>query len=142
MKRALSIAMLALLICSTALAQDQTAKQEAAKKSAEAWLKLTDSGDYAASWQEAASFFQSKLSKADWDAALKKVRTPLGAASNRTLLSAMYLTEVPGAPKGEYVVITYKTDFAASGTLIEQLTPMLDKDGKWRVSGYFIKPQE
>jgi opacity protein-like surface antigen len=142
MKRMLSTAMLALLMCSTAFAQDQTAKKESAKHAALSWLALVDRGDYGASWQEASSFFQSKISKADWETALKQVRTPLGAAGSRTLLVAEFQTDLPGAPKGEYVVIQYKTEFAGSRQLVETITPMLDKDGKWRVSGYFVKPAQ
>jgi hypothetical protein len=142
MNRMLSIAMLALLLCPAVFAQDQTAKQEAAKQAAQSWLALVDRGDYGPSWQEAASFFQSKISKADWEKALQQVRAPLGAASSRTLLGAEYLSDLPNAPKGEYVIIQYKAELASGGSFIETITPMLDKDGKWRVSGYFIKPAQ
>ncbi len=49
------------------------------------------------------------------------------------------MTSLPGAPDGEYVVISYETSFTNKKSAIETVTPMLDKDGKWRVSGYFIK---
>jgi hypothetical protein len=142
MNRMLSVAMLALLLCSVSFAQDEAAKREAAQLSARSWLALVDRGDYGQSWQEAASFFQSKISKADWEKALQQVRAPLGAAGSRTLMGALYQTDVPNAPKGEYVIIQYKAEFANGGSFIETITPMLDKDGKWRVSGYFIKPAQ
>jgi hypothetical protein len=142
MNRILSIAMLALLLCPAVFAQDLIAKQEAAKQAAQSWLALVDRGDYGQSWQDAASFFQSKISKADWEKALQQVRAPLGAASSRKLLGALYQTELPNAPKGEYVIIQYKAEFASGGSFIETITPLLDKDGKWRVSGYFIKPAQ
>jgi len=44
---------------------------------------------------------------------------------------------LPGAPDGEYVVIQYETQFEHH-TPAETVTPMLDKDGAWKVSGYFI----
>jgi hypothetical protein len=50
-----------------------------------------------------------------------------------------YKTSLPGAPDGEYVVIQFGTSFENKKTAIETVTPMLDKDGKWRVSGYYIK---
>jgi Protein of unknown function (DUF4019) len=142
MKRTISIAMLSLLLCSVALAQDETAKREAAEKAAQSWLALTDHGDYGQSWEDAASLFKSKVSKTDWENALKQVRAPLGAPGNRTLTGSMYQTDLPNAPKGEYVVIQYKTSFAGSGPVIETITPMLDNDRKWRVSGYFLKPSQ
>jgi len=140
MNRKVSLALMALLLCSTALAQDVAAKREAAEQTARSWLALVDHGDYGQSWQEAASLFQSKITKADWEKALNQARAPLGAAGNRTLMGSMYQTDLPNVPKGEYVVIQYKTAFTGSGPVIETVTPMLDKDGKWRVSGYFVKP--
>ncbi len=49
------------------------------------------------------------------------------------------MTSLPGAPDGEYVVIQYNTEFENKKVAIETITPMLDDDGKWRVSGYYIK---
>lgn len=57
----------------------------------------------------------------------------------RKLTAAQYLTEVPDAPKGEYVMIQFNTSFANKKSVVETVTPMLDKDGKWRVIVYFIK---
>jgi hypothetical protein len=49
------------------------------------------------------------------------------------------MTSLAGAPDGEYVVIQYETSFENKKSSIETVTPMLDKDGKWRVSGYYVK---
>lgn len=49
------------------------------------------------------------------------------------------MTSLPGAPDGKYVVIQYDTSFENKKAAVETVTPMLDKDGKWRVSGYYIK---
>ncbi len=54
-------------------------------------------------------------------------------------MSKLYATSLPGAPKGQYVVVQYKTSFANKPSAIETITPMLEKDKKWRVSGYYIK---
>jgi hypothetical protein len=58
---------------------------------------------------------------------------------SRKLKSATYSKTLPGAPDGEYVVIKYNTSFANKASAVETISPMLDKDGTWRVSGYFIK---
>jgi hypothetical protein len=134
--------MLALLLCVSARAQDTASKQQAAESKATQWLTLVDNGNYEQSWQQASSFFKSKVTQAAWSTALKQVRTPLGAASKRTLLSATYQTDLPGMPKGEYVIFQYKAEFPGKGTFVETITPMLDTDGTWRVSGYFIKPAQ
>jgi hypothetical protein len=55
------------------------------------------------------------------------------------LRSKHYTNTLPGAPDGEYVVIQYETSFENKKSAIETITPMLDEDGRWRVSGYYIK---
>ena len=120
--------------------QTQDKPDALAQKSAETWLALTDSGKYAESWDEAAAFFKSAVTKDQWLSALKSVRAPLGAVKSRRLKSAAYTRTLPGTPDGQYVVIQYETSFANMPSAIETITPMFDKDGKWRVSGYFIKP--
>lgn len=143
MKRLLSFAaIIGLLFGTTAFAQNESAKREAAQRAAQSWLALVDHGDYGQSWQEAASSFQSSVSKTDWERDLQQVRTPLGEAGHRTLMGSIYQSDLPNAPKGEYVVIQYRTEFAGIGPAIETITPTLDKDGKWRVSGYFVKPAQ
>ena len=117
----------------------QTKPEGAAKQSAEAWLALVDSGKYANSWDEAAQLFKAALTKDQWESALRTVRDPLGKLGTRNLKSANYTKTLPGAPDGEYVVMQYETSFANKGSAVETIVPMLDKDGKWRISGYFIK---
>lgn len=110
-----------------------------ATDAARQWLALVDSGDYAASWDRAAAAFQTAITKAQWTAALQQVRAPLGGPKTRELKSAVFSRSLPGAPAGEYVVIQFQTQFASSPGGTETVTPMKDKDGQWRVSGYFIK---
>jgi len=107
--------------------------------SAQAWLELVDSEKYRESWEEAAEYFKSAISKDKWQEAIKAVRKPLGKTVSRKLSSQHYTTSLPGVPDGEYVVIQYKTSFKNKKSAVETVTPMLDKDNKWRVSGYYIK---
>ena len=113
--------------------------EEAAQQAAESWLRLVDSGKYAESWSEAAQFFKEKVTKPEWQNALQSARTPLGGVDSRKLRGATYTKTLPKAPDGEYVVIQYDTSFLKKKAAIETITPMKDKDGQWRVSGYFIK---
>jgi len=58
----------------------------------------------------------------------------------RAVKSKTYQTSLPGAPDGEYVVIQFETLFEKKkDRAIETVTPVMDTDGKWRVSGYYIK---
>ena len=134
-----SIVLIALMFTTLGIAQDTTDKTKAAEQAAEAWLRFVDSGDYSQSWIEASSLFKSHVTEKEWEQQIQAARGPLGALFSRKLKSAEYKTALPGAPDGEYVVIRYDTSFANKKDAIETVTPMLDKDGKWRVSGYFIR---
>jgi hypothetical protein len=111
----------------------------AAQRAAESWLKLTDAGDAGASWDQAAKLFKGAVTKERWAQTLAGVRPPLGKVISRKLKSRQYNEKLPGAPDGKYVTIQYETAFEKKASAIETITPMLDPDGAWRVSGYFIR---
>lgn len=113
--------------------------EAAALAAAEEWLKLVDDGGYAASWDEAAAYFKNAVTKGNWMQGLEAARKPLGENMSRKVLSRSYRTSLPGAPDGKYVVIQFKSSFRNKKEAVETVTPVLDRDGKWRVSGYFIK---
>jgi uncharacterized protein YgfB (UPF0149 family) len=121
-----------------ALAQESE-KQKAAITAARQWLALIDAGQYDRSWQESAAYFRNSISADQWAQMLTATRQPLGRLISRKVDNAMYQTSLPGAPDGEYVVIQFATSFANKKSAIETVTPMREKDGTWRVSGYFIK---
>jgi hypothetical protein len=126
-----------LLFWNISIAGDK--KEEMAAESAKAWLTTIDDGKYAESWESAADYFKNAVSKEQWKDMLSSFRKPLGKVMKRKIKSKEYRTTLPGAPDGEYVVVQYETSFSNKKYAIETVTPMLDKDGKWRVSGYFIK---
>ncbi|HEX9125294.1 MAG TPA: DUF4019 domain-containing protein [Methylomirabilota bacterium] len=82
---------------------------------------------------------QSRVTKSEWEKALKTVRAPLGALKARERKSATFTRSLPNAPTGEYVIIQFDTQFENKAGAVETVTPMREKDGSWRVSGYFIK---
>ena len=113
--------------------------EDQAVKVAEAWLDLVDHGEYAKSWQEAAALFRSAITVEQWQQALNAARKPLGELKSRKLKGSKYVTSLPGAPDGEYVVIQFDTSFANKEEAVETVTPMKEEDGVWRVSGYYVK---
>jgi hypothetical protein len=138
LKLAAAFSLLMLLtICPAARAQQKP--EQLAQQAAESWLALVDSGKYAESWQEAAPIFKAAVTQEQWQRALGASRDPLGKLLSRKLKSARYTKTLPGAPDGEYVVIQYDSSFEHKQSAIEAVPPMLDKDGKWKVSGYYIK---
>ena len=113
--------------------------ETAAVGAAEAWLSLVDGEKFAESWEEAAQFFKGTVQMEQWIQTMQSMRKPFGKNISRELKSKRYRTALPGAPDGEYVVIQFKASFENKKSAIETITPMLDKDGQWRVSGYFMK---
>lgn len=118
---------------------EQSENEKVAVASAEKWLSLVDAEKYAESWTESAEFFRNAVTQDQWKSAAKAVRQPLGKLISRRVKSTAYKTSLPGAPEGQYVVIQFESSFGNKKTAIETITPMKDPDGKWRVSGYFIK---
>ena len=113
--------------------------EAAAVAAAKTWLALVDEGIYGDSWETAAVYFKRAITKEKWEQMLTAVRSPLGNPVSRELSSKTYTQSLPGAPDGEYVVIQFATSFENKKSAIETITPMLDNDGEWRVSGYYIK---
>ena len=138
----LSVAALAIVGCvlgpSDARAANEAAVEQATKAAA-AWLKLLDNGEYRACYKQASQLVKNALSEDAFVQQFRAARAPLGAVVSRKLKTAQYETSLPGAPDGQYVVIQYDSSFANKKSATETVTPMMEKDGQWRVSGYYIK---
>jgi len=138
-RRILCLVIVGLILSGGAAIEIVSEKETAALSAAENWLATVDAGKYAVSWKEAAAFLKNAVKPEQLELSMKATRQPLGKLISRKMLTKSYKTSLPGAPDGEYVVIQFGTSFENKKTAIETVTPMLDKDGKWRVSGYYIK---
>ena len=117
----------------------QAAAEKKAVAAAEQWLNLVDLGKYEESWDEAAGYFQGAVPRDKWLQSMNAHRKPLGNLLERKLKSAKFTTTLPGAPDGKYVVIQFETSLEKKKSAVETVTPMLDQEGVWRVTGYYIK---
>jgi hypothetical protein len=115
---------------------DNTGVTDAA---AQKWLALIDAGNYSETWKEASAIFRGAVTEPGWENSMNTFRQPLGDLVSRKLKSAQHMTELPGAPDGQYVVMQFETSFANKKSAIETVTFMLEKDGQWKSAGYFIK---
>ena len=113
--------------------------EDAATLSVTKWLKLMDSENYRESWETASDTFKTQVAVDAWIKTALAARSPLGEVVSRKLISQTYETSLQGTPDGEYVVMEFRTEFTNRQTTSETITPMLDLDGKWRVSGYYIR---
>jgi len=113
--------------------------RSAATASARTWLRLVDRGQYEQAWDKAAQYLKNAVSRDQFVQAVKAVRGPLGKPGKRTIAARDFHTSLPGMPDGEYLVMQLKSSFANKAASVEIITPMLDKDGQWRVAGYYIR---
>ena len=135
----ISLLGLFLLLSVSVVAAEDSEKEKDAVAVAEEWLTIIDDGKYAESWKEAAQYFKNAVKQEQWEQSLQAVRNPLGKLISRKVKSKTYMTSLPGAPDGEYVVIQFESSFENKKSAIETVTPMMDKDAKWRVSGYYMR---
>ena len=111
----------------------------AAMAAAEKWLALMDAGDFSDSWRQASDLFRNGGVESAWKEAMNTDRKPLGRLVSRQLISSQPMTQLPGAPDGQYVVMLFQTSFAEKKSAVETVTFDLEKDGQWKSCGYFIK---
>jgi len=110
-----------------------------AMRAAEEWLALVDRGAYGESWDRAGVLAQQQQTRVKWELQLEAVRGKLGGVMRRKLRSATYMRDPPKAPPGEYVVVQYDTAFENRPLTVETVSPVRQKDGSWKVSGYFVR---
>ncbi|NMQ19556.1 DUF4019 domain-containing protein [Candidatus Competibacter phosphatis] len=139
MKTTLRFLFLAFVLAVSGVHAADTEAVNQARKSANSWLALVDAAQYGQSWDEAATLFKSAVTKQEWMKAVQSTRAPLGALKSRTFKTATFTRSLPGAPDGEYVVIQFDTRFENKAAAVETVTPMRQKDGAWKVSGYYIR---
>lgn len=135
--KSILIALTAIITLASAAFADST--QDEATAAAKEWLALVDSTDYKLSWESAAVFFKKQVNEKKWLAMIGPRRSSLGEVESRVFLSASYIKRSPGAWKGDHWVIEFKTDFTGKKAAVETVIPMMEEDGTWRVSGYYIK---
>ncbi|MDS4028179.1 MAG: DUF4019 domain-containing protein [Candidatus Contendobacter sp.] len=139
MKTTLRFLFLALVLAGFGVHAADPEAVNQARKSADSWLALVDAAQYGQSWDEAATLFKSAVTKQEWTKAVQSARAPLGALKSRIFKTATFTRGLPGAPDGEYVVIQFDTRFENKAAAVETVTPMRQKDGAWKVSGYYIR---
>jgi hypothetical protein len=135
------LAVLLLLLCSIEVAANDNLLEQATQD-ANAWLEMVDAGKYSETWTQTSAFFQKRESITEWHRQVAFARQPLGSVISRILAHTEFITSLPGAPDGQYVVLQYVICFAHRKVEVETLTMMLDADGQdaqWRVVDYIIQ---
>jgi RNA polymerase sigma-70 factor (ECF subfamily) len=123
-----------LLVFQTTSAADIKAAADAAEK----WLKLADEGKYGESWDIAADFFKKSTPRKRCEYVFGKMREECGKKVSREFSARSCHNSMPNAPDGKYIEMEFKSSFDNKLSAVETITAMLDKDGKWRIAGYYI----
>ena len=137
--RNLSLLLLALLVgaCNVAAAEELDTRD--AMEVAREWLVLVDGSAYGEAWDTAGTMFRGSVEREKWEIAVTQARNTAGALMARKLRTASFTRQLPNKPEGEYVIIHFDTRFEKQGLVSESVTTERDKDGRWRVAGYWIR---
>ncbi|MFO1306354.1 MAG: DUF4019 domain-containing protein [Burkholderiales bacterium] len=137
-RRALAVAALwAMALAAPALAQDP--RQNEAVAAARDWLVLLDKHDVKQLYASSGKRFKEGISEEKWAEVAESGRQQFGAVTQRSLLGAQSPPDTPNRPKGDFMTVIFRSDFAKRGTGSESLTLEREADGKWRVIGYLMK---
>lgn len=139
--RALAIAafVLALAGCGYAAAAGEEIDTSDAMGSAQRWLALVDAGRGRDAYGAAAESLRKAVEQLKWEVSVDALRDTLGGVIGRKLRSAQFTRTMPGAPDGEYVVFTFDARMEKKGFATEIVVCEREKDGAWRVDGYWVK---
>jgi hypothetical protein len=107
---------------------------------AQQWLVFVDQGQYAESWSATGQLFQSNMQQQKWVQTLTGARTPLGTVVSREVAGSEIRSSLPGAPAGQYALVSFATNFQNKPDIIETIT-MVDEGGQWKVVGYSANPK-
>jgi hypothetical protein len=125
--------------------------EDAGQAAAESWLRLVDSGNYSASWSQAAKVLKGAVKETEWSQTVGGARGPLGKLVFRKLKSRQYADRAPATTRviggkvytwggaGPHVIVTFDSAFGKKASAVETVITVGDGDGVWRVSGYSIR---
>ena len=120
--------------------------ERSALNAAEKWLVFVDDGRYADAWPRAAASFKATVGRQEWRDGARDLRRPYGRVVSRKADKIAFIgAEAPtsdgsdGLKPGAKVSILFDTKFAGNKLANEEVSVEYEKDGIWRVAGYFIR---
>ena len=139
--RGVSLLCLAVFLgaCNIAAAAEEDIDTSDGMQAAREWMALVDGARFGEAWDAAAAVIRNGIERDKWEIAAVQARTGVGPVFSRKLRTANHARQLPGVPDGEYLVIFYDVRFERRPLATEALTLEREKDGKWRVAGYWIK---
>ena len=140
------IASLMLALACATHAQTMMPAQREALNAAERWLVPLDGQRSADAWTMASESFKAKVARDTFRDGIAKIRKDYGKVEKRTGEKMAFRGDMPAPDQGNApvkpgteVAILFDTTFAGPKQAQEEVTMILEKDGIWRVAGYYIK---
>lgn len=112
------------------------AELEASANAAKAWLASVDSNRYADSYDKMSSLSKFTVKKDEWIQIMEKTRRPFGSVTSREVQDQRTAIDPSGMPRGDYIVMFYKTKFSHQTGY--ELVTLYREDGKWTVLTYQV----
>lgn len=111
--------------------------QTASKAQAIYWLTLLDQKRYPAAYAQAGEIFRAIISSKIWSAAMENLRAPLGNPRSRKVSGTKNLTNLGGLD-GEFISITFTTEFSRGGGSLKETVILSSLGGQWKTVGYQV----
>ncbi len=115
-----------------------TASESASINAARSWLVLIDNQNWSKSWGTAGAVFRSNVSKKAWAKTMTGLQKSMGSIVARSVHKVTKTNALPGAAKGQYEVIEFRSNFTKKKDAIETVVLVRENSG-WNVVGYFIR---
>lgn len=116
--------------------QDQNLRDSLA--AANAWLNYLDQGKYGESWDAGALTYQFTISRNEWIKAMTLARQPLGQVVSREFIKQDPAKDPKDLPRGDYMVIYYKTSFSNRPNAHERVILQKQNNGQWKMLTYDV----
>ncbi len=121
---------------------NKTPREEVVVRSTDAavrFLYLVDNREYDQSWEVSSRHMQQTISREEWGTKIAEIREAVGPIVERRKDDVTYMEAPADLPEGEYVVITFVSEFSQRKRVTESVTLYLEKGDDWKVAGYFLK---
>jgi len=140
------VASLFLAFAGLTCAQTMMPAQREALNAAERWLVPVDTQRYADAWTMASESFKAKVARDSFRDGIAAIRKDYGKVEKRSGEKMAFRGDMPAPDQGNApmkagteVAVLFDTVFAGRKQAQEEVTVVLEKDGVWRVAGYYIK---
>ena len=140
------LALLLAVFAGASFAQAMMPAQREALNAAERWLVPLDAQRYADAWTMASESFKAKVARDSFRDGIYRIRKDYGKVEKRSGEKMAFRGDMPAPDQGDApmkagteVAILFDTVFAGQRQAQEEVTMVLEKDGIWRVAGYYIK---